>query len=402
MRPPGIQHEGNGGVSPLHYDSNKRPMNKNELITAVAGSGKTTMLVEEAIRVQGKQVLVTTFTRTNAEEIKSKFLARRGLVPRNIKVQTWFSLLLQHGVRPFQTVMHPDLEDKKIGFRLHEGKPGYRFTDSNGIKHYWGEADFFQFYFAYSKGHSIYSDKISRFIFECNRLTNGEVISRIARVFDHILIDEVQDLAGWDLELLKLLLQSKARILMVGDPRQGTYTTNDAQKHKKYRNEGIVDFFAEKCKNEKVTIDNEKLIHSHRNCLDICVFSSSLYPSLPNAIPCDCEECRREVQDHLGLYLVMKKDVPHYVAQYHPQVLRYSESNAPELNFGQSKGLGFPRVLIHPTKKIEAFLRSGDLGEIKTVAAKFYVAVTRAKYSVGIVTDYDDGIYVRPLQKYNC
>jgi DNA helicase-2/ATP-dependent DNA helicase PcrA len=291
-------------------------------------------------------------------------------------------------------------ERLRIGFWLQEGKSGYRFTDKKGVQYYWGEADFFQYYFTDSNGLKIYSDKISRFIFESNRRTNGEVIGRIARIFDHILIDEVQDLAGWDLELLKLMCGSRVRLLMVGDPRQGTYATNDSQKHKKYRNTGIVDFFREKCKKEDILIDDERLLRSHRNCADICEFSSSLYPSLRKSLPCDCKRCRCDAPKHLGVYLVRKEHVPMYLAQHNPQVLKYSESDPGELNFGESKGLGFPRVLIYPTKKIGEFLRTGDILQIETVLAKFYVAITRARYSVGIVMDFDEGEYVPPLKKY--
>ena len=47
-------------------------------------------------------------------------------------------------------------------------------------------------------------------------------MDRISRIFSHILVDEVQDLAGYDLELLKLFLKSCSSVLLVGDPRQVT------------------------------------------------------------------------------------------------------------------------------------------------------------------------------------
>jgi DNA helicase-2/ATP-dependent DNA helicase PcrA len=94
-------------------------MSKNKLITAVAGSGKTAILVDEALAVKNENVLVTTFTRANAEEIKSKILATVGVMPRNITVQPWFSFLLQHGVRPYQTIMNPDLVAIRIGVTVH-------------------------------------------------------------------------------------------------------------------------------------------------------------------------------------------------------------------------------------------------------------------------------------------
>ena len=37
-------------------------MNNNKLIIAAAGSGKTTQLVEEALKIKAKKVLITTYT----------------------------------------------------------------------------------------------------------------------------------------------------------------------------------------------------------------------------------------------------------------------------------------------------------------------------------------------------
>ena len=37
-------------------------MNKNELLIAGAGTGKTTYLIEEALKIKNKRVLITTYT----------------------------------------------------------------------------------------------------------------------------------------------------------------------------------------------------------------------------------------------------------------------------------------------------------------------------------------------------
>ena len=47
-------------------------MKNNRLIVAAAGSGKTTFLVEEALKIKDKNVLMTTFTEANEAEIKKK------------------------------------------------------------------------------------------------------------------------------------------------------------------------------------------------------------------------------------------------------------------------------------------------------------------------------------------
>jgi len=374
-------------------------MSNNKLIVAAAGSGKTTKLVKEALSIAKGNVLITTFTEANEQELHNKILKHKKYIPKNITVQTWFSFLLQHGVRPYQGIMNDDLFNKRIGFCLHEGKSGFRFTDKRGTPIYWGESDFKQFYF--TKDLRIYSDKIAKFVFECNKKMNNEIILRLTRIYSHIFIDEVQDLAGWDLELLKLLFRSKSVIQMVGDPRQGTYSTNDSPMHKKYRNGQIKDFIKDKCKKQICEIDEESLNASHRNNKPICSFSSRLYPEHIECEPCNCEKCRKDTPEHTGVFLVKKDDISAYCEKYKPVTkLHYKEAEHPALNYGTSKGLGFDRVLIYPTDKIKTYLKNGDLAEIKTVKAKFYVAVTRARHSVGIVCDYDDGDYIEGVEKY--
>ncbi len=81
--------------------------------------------------------------------------------------------------------------------------------------------------------------------------------------------------------------------------------------------------------------------------------------------------------------------------------MKYNEATFPELNFGISKGMNFNRVLIYPTEKIRAYIKTGNLLILNTIRSKFYVALTRAKYSVGIVFDYDDDTnYITGLTKY--
>ena len=72
----------------------------NRLILAAAGSGKTTYLVNEALKIKDTKVLITTYTDANEQEIKKKFYEINGCVPENVTIQTWFSFLIQHGVKP--------------------------------------------------------------------------------------------------------------------------------------------------------------------------------------------------------------------------------------------------------------------------------------------------------------
>jgi hypothetical protein len=373
-------------------------MNKNKLMFAAAGSGKTTFLVEKAKKIKDENVLITTYTESNEAEIRNKF---NGRISKNITIQTWFSFLLQHGVRPYQSIMNNDLHEKKIGFYLTEGASG-TYKALNGKTYSYGEEKNFDKYY-FTKDSKIYSDKISKFIVECNKKTKDEIINRIARIYQHIYIDEIQDLAGWELEILKLLFNSKSNILLVGDPRQVTYLTHHPKKYPNYKDGKIKEFIENECNQKKkiCDVDETTLQKSHRNNKLICNFSSALYPNYAVCKPCECKKCRKDIPDHQGIYLVKRDHVEAYRKKYNPQKLFYRKAEFPDLNYGNSKGLSYERILIYPTEKIRKYLRKGNVTEIETVKAKFYVALTRAKYSVGIVCDYSDNTeYIQGLAKY--
>jgi DNA helicase-2/ATP-dependent DNA helicase PcrA len=70
------------------------------------------------------------------------------------------------------------------------------------------------------------------------------------------------------------------------------------------------------------------------------------------------------------------------------------------MNFGESKGLSFDGVLIYPTKPFCNWLKN-HLSELApTSRSKFYVAITRARYSVGIVYDFNGETNIDGVSKY--
>ena len=128
----------------------------SKLIVAGAGSGKTTWLVNEALKIAGEKVLITTFTEANERGIREKFYELHGCIPANVTIMTWFAFLLQHGVRPYQSVVY---DDKIKGMLLVNSKSGFRYK-VRGKSIYYGEKDVEPFYLSPSK--KIYSDKIAK------------------------------------------------------------------------------------------------------------------------------------------------------------------------------------------------------------------------------------------------
>ena len=190
----------------------------NKLIVAAAGSGKTTYLVNEALKIADEKVLITTFTEANENEIRKKFFGIKGYIPNNITIQTWFSFLIEHGVKPYQSVIY---DGKVNGLLLVNQKSGLRGYSRTKKPIYFGESDPINYYF--SKSQLIYSDKLAKFVVRANELTDGLVIKRVGKIYQNIFIDEVQDMAGYDLEIIKLFFSSVSNVLLVGDPRQVTY-----------------------------------------------------------------------------------------------------------------------------------------------------------------------------------
>src|SRR5699024_7372475 len=249
-------------------------MSDNKLIIASAGSGKTTQIVDEALSISDENVLITTYTQANEKEIKKKIIKKRKSIPSNITIQTWFSFLIQHGVKPYQGSLNEDLFELDVrGLLLSQGKSGIKYSfKKNGRKiqvPFKESENFLRHYF--TKDLKIFSDKLSKFVFKVAKKTKGEVFARINRLYPNIFIDEVQDLAGYDLELIKLLFKTSSKILLVGDPRQVTYLTHLERKFKKYRNGEIKQFLLDKCKSLiKDNIDEESLKYSHRNNEIVC------------------------------------------------------------------------------------------------------------------------------------
>lgn len=358
-------------------------MSKNKLIIAAAGSGKTTCLVKEALKLKEGRVLITTYTQANEAEIRKKIIEINKCIPKHITVQTWFSFLLKHGVRPFQ----PVLFEKKIkGLLLVNSQSGLKYKMKTGIPVYFKENGEFEDHY-FTKGTKIYSDKLSKFVQRCNEKTDGAVIDRLTRIYSSIFIDEVQDLAGYDLEILKSLFKSACMVLMVCDPRQGTYSTNTTSKHMKFRKSDILSFL--QISSHKIDTDETSLVVNYRSNPDICNFSNQLFPEYP-----ETTSGNKSITGHDGVFFVKNCDIDSYLSRYKPMQLRDSvrmqvNKAYQVMNFGESKGLAFDRVLIYPTKPMIEWILNHSKELLPTSLSKLYVAITRARYSVSIVYDFD-------------
>lgn len=387
-------------------------MANNTIYIAAAGAGKTTLIIRKAIELyksgllEGKKVLIITYTDNNQNNIRQKFLDEYGLVPKNIVILGWFTFLLVYWIRPFKGTVIEQLYNRHIGMSFVEGISGTK-TLPNGqiIATYHNNAE----KFLDSSQTHLYSDKMAEFAYKCWEQNKTDLLNRISNIADTVFIDEAQDLAAWDFEIIKTLIKSdKVNCILYGDPRQSTYKTTASSKHSKYS--GNIALFAEEEINQKrrkfVTIDTTTLSKSHRCETSICAFASSILPNFPVAEMCLCSECKNRRKAYTlpkGVFLVKEQDVQKFVNVYNPLSLIWDKKVKVKiqtehiLNWGESKGLQADATLIYMTKTLRDWY-SPSVRLKKKISQetlhKFYVAVTRAKYVVGLIVpnNFDNSI----------
>ncbi|HYQ86139.1 MAG TPA: UvrD-helicase domain-containing protein [Bacteroidota bacterium] len=344
-------------------------MATNRVIVASAGSRKTTFLVEEALRQPEKSTLITTYTIENIRQIIDFVTERIGCVPKNLQILTWYSFLLRECVRPYQNFLYDKKRISNISFM--EGRSALYVRKENVSRYY------------FQNGEWIYTDKIAEFACVCNELSQGLVIARLEQIYDQIFVDESQDLAGYDFDLLELLVRSILNIVIVGDCRQSTYFTNCSPKNHKFKGYNIIRLFNHwESKGLCVVTQNNESFRCNQK---ICDFADRLYPEL------DATKSKNgDVTGHDGVFVVNSTDVSSYYDLFKTVVLKDSiktlTMDLPSMNFGIAKGKTFDRVLIFPNGPIRKYLASGDSSQLAPrTKAGLYVAITRAKYSVAFV-----------------
>ena len=344
------------------------PLN-NRVIIASAGSGKTTTIVDEAYRDSTRKAAMITYTNNGRDEIITTAHTRFGCVLPHVTISTWYAFLLRHFVRPYQNCVY---EPRVTGIHFVNGRSVPYVPATSIRKHYFSKPDL------------MYVDKVSKFAKLVIEKTDSLPLKRFEQIFDRLFIDESQDLAGYDLDLIEMLLKSSVEITLVGDHRQATYSTNIAARNKKYGGSNIVLKFQEWERDGLCEVGYQN--YSHRCVQAICDFADQFHPEAPKT-----ESRNIKVTGHDGVFSVRKEQVPLYMQTYNPQPLRYSRATKDILgnpiNYGNAKGMTFERTIIYPHIPLKKFLRTGDINDAGKEVAKIYVAITRARQSVAFVVD---------------
>ncbi len=344
----------------------------NEVTWAVAGSGKTQSIADLCASLTpsaARRTLALTYTQTGQRELVERLQRQAPSGPAPM-VMGWYSFLLTHFVRPYIPRLLPGRRLR--GFDFH-GDPGRyakgaaRYIDSEG------------------RAYRLHLAKLAN---QVSAACGGAPVDRLSRMYDDIFIDEVQDLVGWDLEVLDQLLDSPIDVRMVGDVRQSLLETNPRDpKNKQYKGLALLDWFRVREDRDLVKVSHKS--ETRRANQAIASFADGIFDAtlgFPPSVSSNDDET-----GHDGVFAVAPEFIDAYLEAYKPQCLRSSKASGKELdlpfrNFGEVKGLTFRRVLIYPTGTIVDFLRTGAPMVGKS-ACGFYVGTTRAQSSVALVMD---------------
>lgn len=341
----------------------------NRAIVAVAGAGKTERLAEAvADEPNPERVLVLTYTTTNQREDAARIAQKMNRRETYPEVMGWCAFLISEIIRPYLPMLY-------AGVRLE----GMAQSDPGTFQYLTGPARYI------NRNGDAYPSHLGKLALDTIVASDGAAVERIECLYDRIYIDEAQDLRGNDLCVLERLLRSQIDIQLVLDPCQSTLSTADRDRKyaTNYPSARIIDLYRqwEKRRLLEIEYDNE----THRFTPQIALFSDHI---VRDAL--GMKRTHSDVQPrghHDGIFLVDKQNLRSYVDKLNPTVLAIQSSarlGFPEtFNFGKAKGLTRDDILVIATGPIEQLLVKGEPLHPKS-ACGFYVAVTRARFSVTV------------------
>ena len=326
-----------------------------DVIFAVAGSGKTSLIIDQ-LDLESR-ALVITYTITNLNNLKNRIIEKFGKIPPNIRIYSYFNFLYSFCYKPY----------------LH-----YKFR-AKGINYDPCKNKYAKYYARYiDSSRRLYSNRIAKLLEVENVLDVLKV--RLEKYYDQILIDEVQDFAGNDFNLLKTIVKANVRIVCVGDFYQHTFdTSRDGAVNKNLHAD--YDKYKDAFKSMGYSVDDETLSKSYRCGPSVCGFVTS-------ELGISIESHR---SDETDIYIVKDQEIADDIFKDNGIVkLFYKESykyDCNSNNWGNTKGEDKYNdvcvVLNKTTHKIFEKLE----GLVPQTKNKLYVAVTRTKKDLYFVPD---------------
>lgn len=355
---------------------------KNRGILACAGAGKTYTICSDALSSSERSLLIT-YTNKGRSSIESQLMKLNNEVPtQKAEVETWFGFLLRDIIRPYQSKYFssdPDLPNKINFFQSID------FTTTYVRNNYKKET----FRYFWSKGGMLKHNETVVFAELLFKLIGNRIINRLKQQYSTIYFDEVQDLTGTDMNIIMHLIDSPINVVMVGDPKQFTYRTHEEhRKNEKISGRNIDAFFKLLEKENKLEIGYTQT--TRRFGEKLATFANSIDPE--GELLKGSDKVSRN--EHEGIFILPWKNLQAYEEKYRPTYLTYDSKQANKLpsyctrkiNFGDSKGITRNDIVILPNTPLEKFVFEKPLKS----PTKYYIACTRARYSIALITNTPD------------
>lgn len=329
------------------------------VIFAVAGSGKTTYIVDH-LSLE-KRSLILTYTDGNYENLSRKILRKfHGIWPISVSLMTYFSFLYNFCYKPY---FADKVQAKGIIFK---SNPDLR-TPQTLMKYYLNSSKFF------------YSNRLAFFFEKTSSLS--KIKRRLEKYYDELIIDEIQDIGGRDFDFLQSIMESNLSMLFVGDFYQHAFdTSRDGNKNST--------LFSNKTKYEArftakgFVCDNTTLTNSWRCSKNVCQFVSDNLGI--NICSNRSDEDNTSIEVVNDPVIIDKLISDNRVIKLHYQ--NGSKHGYMHKNWGETKGEDkYTDVCVLLNKNTSKMMAAGKLSELPPLTRnKLYVAITRASGNVYI------------------
>ena len=344
-------------------------MDNKRLIHAVAGSGKTTKIIE-SIDPQ-KRNLILTYTETNQNTIRAKLIDKFGYIPESTFIFGVFEFLYS-----FCLVPYLGKRPKGINFDYEtQGKIDNNSIDTTGriIQN--------QLSKSLMRGELIYKKNNIPF--------DNSYLERIDKFFDCIYVDEWQDFASDDFDWLLSLSNLNAEVSLLGDFYQKTFSTS----RRGNKGKGVhsnFDNWMKVISDSGFEIDLSSLSKSYRCPKIVCDF---IVEKLSIEISSQLEE-----KYSAQITLIDSQDkIESIMTDDNVMKLFYQKSydyDCKSQNWGDSKGSEYDNVCVVLNPTTYKLFAADRLNELSSqTKSKFYVACTRTRGNLYFVKQLDISKY---------
>lgn len=327
-------------------------LNNKRVLNAVAGSGKTSYIIDQ-LSNGSKRSLIITYTTANQENLKEKVIDKFGFLPPNISIYGYFEFLLRFIIKPLCS--HPV---KDIYFE----NPNFR--NSNPFT---------------GNGSKVYANRMAKYILE----NLSDFRQRMNRYFDEVYIDEMQDLASDDFLWMLSLSDLKIPVTLVGDFFQSTFASSRRGNHlKKLYKDFLI--YKKIIEEAGYYFDTTTLVNSHRCTSTVCNF-------IKEKTGINIESANN-TSSEIGLITDIEK-IKQILEENKIKKLFYQNSkkfNVNGDNWGNSKGMTFRHVCIVLNDTTYKKYNKNELSELAPqTLCKFYVACTRSSGDLWFIKEKD-------------